>query len=405
MTSSSTRKSAGEQEAVDRQQAVQVEVHAGHDEVHGTRNPNPIPSRRIRTILPVRRVEHEPDDEPGGERPEHELEARVRRDEARAARGRRSTRARRPARSCAACPGRPQEPRGARRIAIRAARRRARRSDEEHDLGDGAVDAREEDRDEDDRPELAGDPRAEHGAPELGRQQPRVRQDRDERRRARSSRARRRGATTPRRRPPVERDIRARAPIAREIPQPTVPAGARRGTWCSTTSRPAKKNRSASAEVREERDERVDFVAIRAPRPDEDPEHDLDDDGRQQTSRSASARARRRASTRGNEDERARLLLRDLRRERSHERVARGTPARALRRRLGEGRLHRLASLPARRASCVRPRRGTRRAARPLRSFFGKKKKTSAIADQDRDDRRPRTPNCRRRGTTTAPPP
>ena len=41
----------------------------------GMRNPNPMPSSRVRMTAPVRRVEREPHDEPRGERTEHELES------------------------------------------------------------------------------------------------------------------------------------------------------------------------------------------------------------------------------------------------------------------------------------------------------------------------------------------
>ena len=116
--------------------------------------------------------------------------------------------------------------------------------DQKQDLAERAVDAREEDRDEDDRPELAGDPGSEHGRPEPRGEQAGVHHDRDERSRAPSSRARRRAATTARRPLPPAARARWPSPSTSEIAQPMLPMrSARWGTFLSITSMPAMKNR------------------------------------------------------------------------------------------------------------------------------------------------------------------
>jgi hypothetical protein len=55
------------------------------------------------------------------------------------------------------------------------------KAEQEEDLGGSAVDAGEKHGDDDDRPELAGHSRAQHGGAEARRQQARVAEDRDER--------------------------------------------------------------------------------------------------------------------------------------------------------------------------------------------------------------------------------
>ena len=125
----------------------------------------------------------------------------------------------------------------------RRKRDEAAEHDQQDDLGDGAVGAGEKDGDHDDRPELSGDPGAEHGAPERCRRQARVGEDRHER----SERCRRE-------RDPEQPALRVQAgcssksptasPIESEIAQPAVPSATeRRGTCFSITSRPAKKKR------------------------------------------------------------------------------------------------------------------------------------------------------------------
>ena len=69
----------------------------------------------------------------------------------------------------------------ARSAAAAATRTTSAEADEEQELGERAVRAGEEDRDDHDRPELAGDARSEHRRAEPRRQQARVGEHRDER--------------------------------------------------------------------------------------------------------------------------------------------------------------------------------------------------------------------------------
>ena len=66
-----------QQQAVAREEAVEVEVHPGHDEVDRDQEAEADPLEPHADDLAVRRVEHEADDQPGGERAEHEVEADV----------------------------------------------------------------------------------------------------------------------------------------------------------------------------------------------------------------------------------------------------------------------------------------------------------------------------------------
>ena len=81
------------------------------------------------------------------------------------------------------------------------------------------------------------------------------------------------------RRPAAEAE---REPSATEITQPTVPrTSERRGTCFSITSRPAKKNRKTSPKLGKKLDVGVGLRPAEHLRADQDPEHDLDHDGRQ----------------------------------------------------------------------------------------------------------------------------
>ena len=83
--------------------------------------------------------------------------------------------------------------------------------------------------------------------------------------------------------PDSSRIVPAARPIASDIAQPAVPSpSARRGTRFSTTSSPAKKNRNTSPMVGEELDVRVGVREAERLGADEDPQDDLDHDGRQE---------------------------------------------------------------------------------------------------------------------------
>ena len=119
-------------------------------------------------------------------------------------------------------------------------------------------------------------------------------------------------------------------------PQPALPrATARRGTCFSTTSRPAKKKRKTSPRVSREAEIRVDPRPAEHLRADQDPEHDLDHDGRQDDA-AVEAREERADARRG---------------EHEHERVEIG---RCGQRRKGE-RDHRSVSLLGRHPSSDHP--------------------------------------------------
>ena len=66
-----------QREAGRREQAVEVEVHAGHDEVDRDQEAEADPLEPHPHDLALGPVEHEPDDQAGGERAEHEVEADV----------------------------------------------------------------------------------------------------------------------------------------------------------------------------------------------------------------------------------------------------------------------------------------------------------------------------------------
>ena len=155
-------------------------------------------------------------------------------------------------------------------------------AEEEQRLGGRAVGAREEDRDDHDRPELAGDARR-RAPPSRAASGAGLRRRGSGRGcRARSCSARLRAATTRRRDPPGAETRPTTRPIASEIAQPIVPrTSERRATRCSISSRPGEEEQEHETEVGEEFDVAVDLREAEPLGADEDPEHDLQHDGRE----------------------------------------------------------------------------------------------------------------------------
>jgi hypothetical protein len=170
---------------------------------------------------------------------------------------------------------RPQRSRGGER------NQRAEGDQQEH-LGPGAVDAGEEDGDDDDRPELSCDTGPQHGAPERRAEQARVREDRDEC----SQRGRRK-------RDPEQPALGFEPGL---VPHPAEgQADRERGCPAGRAERklaaghalldhlePGEEEQEDEPDVGEELDVRVRIGDVEYLGADQDPEHELDDHGRQE---------------------------------------------------------------------------------------------------------------------------
>ena len=260
-TSEEREEETCQREPLRRQQAVEVEVHPGHDEVdreRGTRSRSPRASS-ARSLLRASRARARPRGRPRMPRGRTRSPRRPRR--------------RRAPRAGTSMPGPPTCPvvctvswrtrrsRGGpspHRDTGRAQRRSQPKTSSRITSVERAVDARQEDRDEDDRPELAGDAGAEHGATERrGQAGPRRRGSERACRAPSSLRATassHHSASTP---GLLEERSRRRGRSRTRSPSRwSRAARARRGTRCSITSRPAKKKSIARPKLREERDVR-----------------------------------------------------------------------------------------------------------------------------------------------------
>jgi hypothetical protein len=175
--------------------------------------------------------------------------------------------------------------------------------DQEQDLGAGPVDAREEDGDHDDRPELPGHARAQHRPPQWGREQSRVGDDRDEC-------AERRGRQRDAQQPPLGLDTRALEPDAHgqrdgDRDRPTLGAPEQRGArhLALDDLQPGEEEEEDEADGGEELDVGVRLGDVEHLGPDQDPERDLDDDRGQHQAVMEPRRDRRQARDEQDEDE------------------------------------------------------------------------------------------------------
>ena len=173
-----------------------------------------------------------------------------------------------------------------RRTGAESSRRREqhdRAEDEQQQrLGERAVRAREEDRHDQDRPELAGDTRAQDGGAECRRQQPCVGEDRDEG--AERSRAERHSEQPALRVETGPIEGVADGDAERDRDRPAGRAAQERTTGDAVLHQldPREEEQEDEAEVGEKVDVGVDLGPAEPFRADQDPEQDLDDDGRQQ---------------------------------------------------------------------------------------------------------------------------
>ena len=319
----------GQHEAGRREEAVEVEVHPRDDEVDRDQEAEADPLEPHLHDLALGAVEHEPHDQAGGERAEHEVEADVVREpdergehEHRQPNGRLGGRMDRVA----------QDAEDARRPRAHHGRGAAGHDRAEDDEQDGllprAVDAGQEDRDDDDRPELAGDARAERRSTERGRQQTGVGEDRHEC--AERGRAQR-DADQPALgvEPAGMERVADRDPAASEIAQPAVPRATEPARHVLLDHlEPGEEEEEHEPEVREEGDVGVDLRETEHLGPDQDPEHDLDHDRRQHDPVMDAREDRRERRRRKHEDERLDVRRRDGCGERSQRHVIADRPGR-----------------------------------------------------------------------------
>ena len=299
-------------EALGRQQAVEVEVHPRDDEVDRDEEPVADPSRRIRTGAASGELSARPTTRPPANAPSTKSKPASTERKTRAASVNTESRTAAWPVVCTVCWSTRRRAAGA-RGARRGGEQHDHAEDEEkHRLGERAVGAGEEDRDDEDRPELARDAGAQDRRAERRRKQIGVGEDRDEgaeRRRAQ------RDAEQPALRVdarPVQREADGDADRDRDRPAGRPAHERPAGDAVLDQLDPGEEEQEDESEVGEKVDVGVDLGPPEPLRADQDPEQDLEHDSREDDP--AVQPRENRAGAGGGEDEHERAGVQLVRR-------------------------------------------------------------------------------------------